>query len=352
MSVMSIIDLNRYSKAFQTISNWRAIVSEYQFSHRWRSNWQLINTLVPYVILWYLMFLSLKVGYWLTFPLLVLAAGLQMRLFIIFHDCGHKSFYKSSAANNFWGKVLGVITFTAYKAWSNEHAKHHATCSNLDKRGTGDVWTMTAAEYVSSSPFTKLLYRITRNSFFLFFLAPFFLFSVAHRFTSKNFTVGERRSVHFTNIAILGMIIGLIYVMGIKAYLLIHLPLLLIVSIAGVWLFYFQHQYEGVYWARNDKWDYVKAAMEGSSFYKLPKFFQWFTGNIGFHHIHHLSSRIPNYFLEKCHRENSLFHKIKPMRFTESLKAMKYSLWDEENSEIISFKELKKRLYSGKIKLA
>jgi acyl-lipid omega-6 desaturase (Delta-12 desaturase) len=322
---------------------WKDIVAKYQKPHLGHSIWQLINTLIPYAVLWYLMYLSLSVSYWLTLALAVVGAGLVVRLFIIFHDCGHMSFFKSQAANRFWGFITGILTFTPHDYWWNEHAQHHASAGNLDHRGIGDIWTMTAREYLKAPLKKRLLYRLVRNPICLFLVGPPIMFIVCRRFPKLNSGWKKCRSTVLTNLGILGMSLIISALIGWKAYVLIQLPVLAMAACMGVWLFYVQHQFEGVYWERQPDWDYVDEALKGSSYYKLPAVLQWFSGNIGFHHIHHLSPRIPNYFLERCYKENPLFQQITPVTFWASFKSLNYRLWDEDNNQLISFNEFKKR---------
>jgi omega-6 fatty acid desaturase (delta-12 desaturase) len=302
-----------------------------------RAVWQLVNTLVPYVAVWYLMYLCVAISYWLVVPLSVLAGGFVVRLFIIHHDCGHGSFFKSTRANNILGFITGVLTLTPYHHWRWEHATHHATSGDLDRRGVGDIWTMTVQEYLESSLSRRFAYRIARNPLILFVVAPLYLFLVKNRIPAAKAGRRERQSVHLTNLAILGMAIGLSMVFGIKAYLVIQLTAMMVAGSAGVWLFYVQHQFEGVYWERHREWDYLAAALQGSSFYKLPKILQWFSGNIGFHHIHHLSSRIPNYHLERCHKAEPLFQTVQPVTFFGSFKSFTFRLWDEQKCKLVGF---------------
>ncbi|MEO8353687.1 MAG: fatty acid desaturase, partial [Chthoniobacteraceae bacterium] len=274
---------------------WKQVVARYQQPSRWRAVWQLVNTLVPYAALWYLMYVFVAVSYWLVVPLAILAGGFMVRLFIIHHDCGHGSFFKSRRANDIWGFIIGVLTFTPYQHWRWEHATHHATSGDLDRRGVGDIWTLTVQEYLASSRWKRFAYRLARHPAVLFVIAPLYLFLIKHRLPEAKAGWRERLSVYWTNLAIVAMAVGLSLVFGLKAYLVIQLTAMMVAGSAGVWLFYVQHQFEGVYWERHREWDYLAAALQGSSFYKLPKILQWFSGNIGFHHIHHLSSRIPNY---------------------------------------------------------
>lgn len=320
---------------------WREIVLKYQKPSTWRALWQIIDTVIPYGGLWYLMYLCLPVSWWLVVPLAILAGGLLVRVFIIFHDCGHGSFFKSAAANDAVGLLAGILTFTPYYHWRWEHAIHHSSAGDLDRRGTGDVWTMTVQEYLESSRWKKFAYRLARNPFVLFVLAPLFLFVVMQRFPSPKASRREQHSVHAMNLALLGMALGLIWIFGLKAYLLIQLIILMVAGGAGVWMFYVQHQFEDVYWERGDNWSYTAAALQGSSFYKLPRILQWFSGNIGFHHIHHLSPRIPNYNLEKCHQADPLFQQVKPVTMFSSLKSFTYRLWDEKGKRLVGYRHLK-----------
>jgi len=318
-------------------AGWKELVQEYQTPSTRQAVWQIINTLGPYALLWYLMYLSLAVSWWLTFPLAVLAAGFMVRIFIIFHDCGHGSFLKSKTANDILGFITGVLTLTPYQHWRWEHTVHHASSGDLDRRGTGDVWTMTVQEFIEASRWKRFAYRLARNPVVLLFIAPTVLFLVIERFPVAKANKPQRRSVYVTNLAILAMAAALSVPFGLKAYLLIQLTITMIGGAAGVWLFYVQHQFEGVYWQRGENWDYTTAALQGSSFYKLPRLLQWFSGNIGFHHIHHLSSRIPNYNLEKCHNSTPLFQSVKPVTLRSSLKSLTFRLWDEHKGEMVGY---------------
>ena len=320
---------------------WKEIVAEYQKPSLGRAVWQILNTVVPYGALWYLMHLCLAVSWWLVVPLAVLAGAFLVRVFIIFHDCGHGSYFKSRAANDAVGFFTGVLTFTPYYHWRWEHAIHHASAGDLDKRGTGDVWTMTVQEYLEASRWKKFAYRLSRNPFILFVVAPLFLFLIKQRVPSTKARQRERHSVYAMNAAILGMALGLAWLVGLKAYLIIQLIILMVAGGAGVWMFYVQHQFEDVYWERGEDWSYVSAALQGSSFYKLPRILQWFSGNIGFHHIHHLSPRIPNYNLEKCHQADPLFQQVKPITLFSSFKSATYRLWDEENKKLVGYRALR-----------
>jgi omega-6 fatty acid desaturase (delta-12 desaturase) len=324
-----------------TTPSWKEVVARYQQPALRRALWQITNTLVPYAALWYLMYISLEVSYWLTGALTLLAGGFLIRTFIIFHDCGHGSFFESRKANDILGSITGVLSFTPYYHWRWEHALHHSSAGDLDRRGTGDVWTLTVREYLEASRWKRVAYRLARNPLILFVLAPVFLFLVKQRFSSKKAGRRQRASVYWTNLAVLAMGTCLSCLFGLETYLALQLGVLLVAGVAGVWLFYVQHQFEGVYWERRHEWDYVTAALQGSSFYKLPRVLQWFSGNIGFHHIHHLSPRIPNYNLEKCHRAEPLFQTVKPMTLFASFKALTFRLWDEQRRKLVGFRDVK-----------
>jgi omega-6 fatty acid desaturase (delta-12 desaturase) len=331
-------DSNPIPEAAPTASaEWRKAVEKYRQPSTPRAVWQLCNTLLPYALLWYLMYLSLSVSWWLTVPLALLAGGFLVRIFIIFHDCGHGSYFRTGRANDILGFIVGVLTFTPYYHWRWEHAIHHSSAGHLDKRGTGDIWTLTVQEYLESSRWKRFAYQLARNPLVLFVLAPLYVFLIQQRFPSSKASRRERHSVWWTNLAILGLVLGLGWAFGFFTYLLVQLMVTAVAGAVGVWLFYVQHQFEDVYWERGDDWDYASAALQGSSFYKLPRVLQWFSGNIGFHHIHHLSSRVPNYNLQKCHEADPLFHAVKPLTFGASLRSLTLRLWDENNRRLVGY---------------
>ena len=320
---------------------WQGIVSKYAYPETWRSLWQIANSLVPFLLMWYAMYRSLEVGYWLTLLLAVPTAGFMVRCFIIFHDCCHGSFFRSIKANDRLGLVLGILVLTPYYEWKHDHAIHHATAGDLDRRGIGDVYTMTVEEYLAAPWYKKLGYRIMRNPLILFTVGATIVFAVTHRFWRPGAGKRERSSVVWTNLAIAGVVGWLVLEIGWAAFLMVELPVLLIACGAGVWMFYIQHNFDPTYWERHQSWDFFNAGMDGSSFYKLPKVLQWFTGNIGFHHIHHLSPRIPNYKLEKCHNENPVFQ-IEPLTVRKSMKSLFFRLWDEREKMLVGWEALKK----------
>ncbi|MEZ5326053.1 MAG: fatty acid desaturase [Verrucomicrobiales bacterium] len=326
----------------ESTAKWKSLVAKYEKPSFWRASWQIVNSVGSYLVMWALMYLSLSVSWWLTVPLAILAGGLLIRVFIIFHDCGHGSFFQSRRANHFWGFVTGLLTFTPFHHWRWEHSVHHATVGDLDRRGMGDIWTLTVQEYLEASRWKKFAYRLARNPVILFVIAPLVLFLIVQRIPTSSAKPREKRSVWIMNLAVLAMVSGLIALFGFGPWLIIQLTTMAVAGSGGVWLFYVQHQFEDAYWEHSDEWDYTAAALQGSSFYKLPKILQWFSGNIGFHHIHHLSSRIPNYNLERCHRSDPLFQEVEPLGFLVSLKSITYRLWDEQNKKLISFRTLKK----------
>jgi acyl-lipid omega-6 desaturase (Delta-12 desaturase) len=319
--------------------SWEKTVRKYAHPDLKKSIWQICNSVIPYIFMWYIMYRSLEYSYWITLLLALVASGFLIRIFIIFHDCGHRSFFVSKRANEVVGMIMGIIAFTPYYKWHQQHSIHHATSGNLDKRGIGDVWTMTLEEYQNSSKKEKFMYRAFRHPLIMFILGPVLVVLIQNRITSKDMDRPERLNVYFTNIIILITAVLISLLIGFKAFLLIQLPIILIGHSLGIWLFYVQHQFDDVSWERNSNWDYKTSAITGSSFLKLPAVLQWFTGNIGFHHVHHLSSRIPNYNLEKCHYENKIFREVKPIVFFSTFKTLKLGLWDEKNRQMISFRK-------------
>lgn len=342
MNDLALSDLNPIAGAPQLRTpDWKQIVAPYQTPSFRRGVRQIANTLLPYAGIWALMAYTVTISWWLTLLLAMLAGAFLVRVFIIFHDCGHGSFFKSAAANHLLGAITGVLTFTPYYHWRWEHAIHHSSAGDLDRRGTGDVWTLTVREYLEASRWKKFAYRLARNPLVLFLIAPLFLFLFMQRVPSFRAPTRERYSVYWTNLAIGSLAAGLILVFGWEAYLIIQLTVLMVAASAGVWLFYVQHQFEDVYWERRPDWDYVAAALQGSSFYKLPKVLQWFSGNIGYHHIHHLSPRIPNYHLERCHKAEPLFQSVKPLTLFASFKSFTFRLWDEQRRKLVGYRHLR-----------
>ncbi len=320
----------------------REILNRYSRPSIPRSIWQIVNTLVPFFALWAASaYVFNHYSYLLALPLVILTAGFMVRAFIIFHDCCHGSFFDTKAANDWVGRVLGVIVFTPYDYWKHDHSVHHATAGNLDKRGVGDVPTWTVEEYASKPWYARLGYRLMRNPLILFTAVSFYVFAISHRFWTPSAGKRERASVTYTNLALVLVTILLVWLVGWQAFLAVQLPLLVLASSGGVWLFYVQHNFEGTYWERQGKWDFYKAGLLGSSYYKLPSILNWFSGNIGFHHIHHLSPKIPNYYLPKVHFEHPIFQQVRPLTVWRSFKSMGYRLWDEKNQMMVGFNVLR-----------
>jgi len=336
---MNILPPNPSSEPLR--ATWQKMVAPYQYPDLKRSLRQLANTLLPYLGLWLLMVFSLHISYALTLLLMVPAAGFLVRLFIIFHDCGHGSFFKSRSANRWVGFFLGVLSFTPSESWWHDHAVHHATTGNLDKRGTGDVPTMTVEEFRHATPWQRLSYRVFRHPIVLFGIGPLVSFLIAPRFIYAKTGRAERLSVLYTNLALLAIFAGMSLLIGWREYLLIQLPVMWLAGAGGIWMFYMQHQYENAYWVHATQWDYAHAALDGASYYRLPRVLQFFSGNIGFHHIHHLSPRIPNYFLEQCFRDNPELHAVPTLSLRSSLKSLALRLWDEQSQRMVGFRALK-----------
>ncbi len=317
------------------------MVADYERPDFWHASWQIFNSIGGYVAIWSLMYLSLSVSPIVTIVLTLPAAGLQLRVFIIFHDCVHGSFYKSRRANDFWGFLSGILTFTPYQYWRWSHLVHHATSGNLEKRGVGDIWMMTVKEYLEAPRSKQLYYQFYRHPLFLFVFAPVFHFLIFQRIPTGKPKTRERNSVWIMNLALIGLVAAMIAICGFLPWMLIQFPIFVVSSSVGIWLFYVQHQYEKAYWRHKKEWNYVEAALHGSSFYKLPRVLQWFTGNIGFHHIHHLSPRIPNYNLARCHYSNPAFSQVRTLTLFTSFRLARLILWDEERQELISISKLK-----------
>lgn len=305
---------------------------------------QLLNTIPPFFLLWFLAYQSLQVSVLLAVVIAIVAAGFLVRVFIIFHDCTHNSFFSSRKANDRLGTILGIMTLFPYEKWKRDHNIHHATSGNLDKRGTGDIWIMTVNEYLQASFWQKLSYRLYRNPFVMFVLGPLYLLLVSNRKNHKGAKRKERINTHVTTLAAVIIYALVIMLIGWQAFLIIQGTILFVAASLGIWLFYVQHQFEDAYFENKDEWDYVKAAIDGSSYYQLSKPLQWLTGNIGFHHVHHLSPRVPNYYLETVHETNPSLQQVTTITLRTSLKALRFRLYDENQKTFISFRELKSQL--------
>lgn len=329
--------------ARSTSTDWKLALSQYLEPNHRKAIWQLFNTFVPFIALWALMLYLYLSGYsyWLVLPLTVPTAGFFIRIFIFFHDCCHDSFFASRRANRILGYICGIITYTPFEDWQFTHTRHHATSGHLDRRGIGDVWTWTVDEYLSAPWLQRLAYRLYRHPIILFGFAPMVLFVIINRFSHAESRKRERRSVLVTNLAIAAVLVLAHLTIGIGAYLAIQVPTMFVATFCGVWLFYVQHQYEGVRWSREDAWNPIDAALQGSSYYKLPKVLQWFTGNIGLHHVHHVRADIPNYHLQACCNDIPVLREVEPVNIRKSLKSLWLNLWDEQGQTLVSFRALK-----------
>lgn len=305
---------------------------------------QIVNTLVPLFLLYYLAYVSLSFSYWLTVPFLVVAAGFMVRAFILFHDCCHGSFFNNHRANDILGTFLGVLTLVPYYQWRYSHNVHHATSGNLDKRGIGDIWVLTIEEYAALSFLQRMKYRMYRHPIVMFGLGPIYVFLIQYRFNRKGARRKERMNTYLTNALLVILYALCIWAIGWKAFVLIQGPVFFLSGVLGIWMFYVQHQFEDSYFENEDQWSYVKAAVEGSSYYKLPKVLQWITGNIGFHHVHHLSPKVPNYNLEKAHNLTPPLQHATTITLGTSIKSLRFRLWDDNNKTFVSFKEVKPML--------
>jgi omega-6 fatty acid desaturase (delta-12 desaturase) len=323
--------------------DWNALLAPYKGGDLRRSLFQLISTAALFVLGWALMYWSLEVGYWLTLLIAIPVAGLLTRLFIIQHDCGHGSFFRSAAANHRVGAVLGVVSLAPYQYWRRTHAIHHATAGDLDHRGVGDVHTLTVDEYRALSWRGRLGYRFYRNLGVLLFFGPLYQFVLKHRLP-LDMPKGWRRewkSVMWTNVSLAGVLALAWATIGLGPFFAVQLPIVAISGAFGVWLFYVQHQFEDTYWETHPEWEAHRAGLEGSSYLDLPPVLHWFTGNIGFHHVHHLSSRIPNYRLKACMEEVPELRHVTRLTLLGSLGCARLKLWDPRRKRLVGFRDLR-----------
>jgi omega-6 fatty acid desaturase (delta-12 desaturase) len=319
------------------------ILNRYRVPSHTRSVVELLITVAPFVLLWIAAWACLRWSYWLSLAVAVPAAGFLVRLFMIQHDCGHGSFFRRQLANDWTGRIIGVLTLTPYDHWRRSHAVHHASSGNLDRRGIGDINTMTVDEYLAASRWQRIAYRLYRHPLVMFGLGPAFLFLIQHRYPAGAAFKSWRSwlSPMATNAAIVALSAGAIWLVGVQAFLLVHLPIILLAASIGVWLFYVQHQFEETFWARASTWTMPEAALHGSSHYDLPRALHWFTANIGMHHVHHLCSRIPCYRLAQVLHDYPELKDVGRITLVQSLGYVRLALWDEAQRKMTSFRQLK-----------
>jgi acyl-lipid omega-6 desaturase (Delta-12 desaturase) len=322
-----------------TQPNWRVALAPYARPRLGRSLVDIATSLVPYLGLLVAMYFLLDVSYLLVLAVSIPAAGFLVRTYILFHDCAHGSFLPWSKANEWLGATCGLLVFTPFQSWRHQHAVHHATSGDLDRRGVGDVPTMTVAEYQALPRGRRIGYRLFRNPIVMFGLGPIWAMILAPRFVSSQERPRIRRSVWRTNLALVAVIGLLCWLLGWQSFLLVEMPSALLAGSIGVWLFYVQHQFEDAYWQNSDAWSYDEAALKGSSYLRLPKVLQFFTGNIGLHHVHHLSTRIPNYNLQRAHDDNPVFEQVPTLSLWDGFKSVRLKLWDEERARLVTFRE-------------
>jgi omega-6 fatty acid desaturase (delta-12 desaturase) len=329
--------------------NWREILAPYKRASTRAAVVQLVDTALPFAVAWYLMLRSLEVSYFLTLALAVPAGFLFIRLFILQHDCGHGSFFPSRHANNVVGSLLGVVTLFPYGYWRRTHAVHHATSGNLDRRELGDVKTYTVREYLGFTPAHRWLYSLYRHPLILLGFGPLYQFVLKHRFPFDIPWSWKREwaSVLWTNAGIAAVFAVLARTFGWRAIVLVHLPVVLVAGAVGVFLFFVQHQFEDTYWERDQTWDFYRAGVRGSSFFDLPPVLHWLTANIGYHHIHHLASMIPNYRLAQCFRENPGLQQVTRLSLWQGVKCLRLKLWDEESRTLVGFDAIRRRALPG-----
>jgi len=324
------------------ISMWRVRLAPYAQSQRARSSVQFLTSAVAYLALFVLIYESISVSPLLALALAPLAGGFLLRTFIVFHDCTHGSFWPSKPGNEWVGRLCGLLTLGAFACWRHDHAIHHATAGDLDRRGTGDIKTLAVAEYNARSPIGQLAYRLFRNPFVMFGVGPVYVMLIGPRIWSSRQRARLRHSAMLTDLAVLLLGGTLIVLLGPVDFLLTWLPAVLIASSAGIFLFYVQHQYEDVYWERHVEWSFAAAALHGSSYLRLSKVLQYFTGNIGLHHVHHMSSQIPNYNLQRAHDEVPAFHTAPVFSLREAAKLTRLKLWDEDAGRMVTFEEARR----------
>ncbi|WP_249011477.1 fatty acid desaturase [Conexibacter sp. DBS9H8] len=316
---------------------WKAALAPHARARTDRAVLQLLTSLLPYLALTTLMYLTLGTSVLLTALLIVLAAGFLVRTFVIFHDCTHGSLFPSRRANRWVGMVLGLFVLAPFRQWQHEHAVHHATSGDLDRRGVGDVETLTVREYQAKGRGGRLAYRLFRTPAIMFGIGPIVAMMILPRIPVKEARLRQRRSVLLTDLSILAAIVGFGQFLGWGPFLLVWLPAALLAGSAGVWLFYVQHQFEDAYWARGDDWVYAEAALQGSTYLKLPWLLNFFSASIGLHHVHHLNPRVPNYNLARAHQSDPIFATVPTIGIREGLRATRFKLYDEDAGKLVTW---------------
>jgi acyl-lipid omega-6 desaturase (Delta-12 desaturase) len=301
-----------------------------------RGAWDILTSVVPYLAVSVLMYLALDVSYLLTLALVLPAAGFLVRTFVVFHDCAHGSLLPSKRANRYVGRLLGLFVLAPFQRWRHDHAIHHATSGDLERRGVGDIITLTVDEYRDCRWTGRLAYRVKRNPVVMFGLGPLIAMVIGPRIPTRSQRPRLRHSVLGTDVALLVIIGGLCWLIGWQSFLIVWAPSAIIAGAVGIWLFYVQHQFEDAYWQSAADWSYSDAALRGSSYLKLPGVMQFMTGSIGLHHVHHLNARIPNYNLQRAHDENPIFHQVPTLTLWDALRTVRLKLWDEERGKLVT----------------
>jgi acyl-lipid omega-6 desaturase (Delta-12 desaturase) len=320
---------------------WRESVAPHEVPSLRHSLVDLATSVVPYLALTVLMYASLEVSVWITLALAVPAAGFLLRTFIVFHDCTHGSFMSTKRGNRWVGRFAGLLVFQPFANWGHNHAVHHGTAGDLDRRGTGDVMTLTVEEYESRDWAGRLGYRLFRNPLVMFGVGPIWSLMIGPRIWSSKQRVRQRNSILLTNVALAIVVGAIVWLVGLQAWLLVQMPVVILAGTLGVWMFYVQHQFEDAYWESSENWSYSDAALQGSSYLRLPKVMQFFTGNIGLHHVHHLSAKIPNYNLQRAHDQIEIFQEVPVLTVRDGLRSIRLKLIDPASGRLLTWGEVR-----------